>query len=164
LNESKFFGIKERNKMLMTDMNQTYLIMTTEMKRAEMKLKLNEIRERSKLLLKKHNWKKYFHDDDYPNQSCSSSSSSGCSSMVITNHKEGCVLTTKETRFSKLFSAIDFDLSSNNEYDEESCSVISTVKSSPTINHNNNTITMPVYDLSKIVFDASTLIASQSSM
>ena len=150
--------------MLMTDMNQTYLIMTTEMKRAEMKLRLNEIRERSKLLLKKHSWKKYFLDDDYLNESCWNSSS-GCSSMVMTSNKEGCILTTKENNFSKLFSAIDFDFSSNNEYDEESNSVISTVKSSPTINNNNNNNqTMPVYDLSKIVFDASTLIASQSSM
>lgn len=118
-------------------MNQTYLVSTTnqiELKRSAMKLKLTEIRERSKHLLDKHNWKKYFQDDEFY-QPDTTNSSSGCSSMTE------CLL---KKRFSKIVSAIDMDLSSNND------SVDSMIKSQ-----------MMPSELSKIVFDASTLVNSR---
>ena len=120
--------------------------MKTEMKqqRTEMKLKLSGLRERSKHLLSKHNWQKYF--EDYQANEITLNSSSGCSSMATTNNnKDLFKLNYKKV----LLSGIDIDLSLNiNE--NMTNSVISTVKSSA--------------ELSNIGFDASTLIDSQTSM
>ena len=120
--------------------------MKTEMKqqRTEMKLKLSGLRERSKHLLSKHNWQKYF--EDYQANEITLNSSSGCSSMATTNNnKDLFKLNYKKV----LLSGIDIDLSLNiNE--NLTNSVISTVKSSA--------------ELSNIGFDASTLIDSQTSM
>jgi hypothetical protein len=122
--------------------------MKTEMKqqqRAEMKLKLSGLRERSKHLLSKHNWQKYF--EDYQANEITLNSSSGCSSMATTNNNNNKDLF--KLHYKKVLSAIDIDLSLNiNE--NITNSVISTVKSSA--------------ELSNIGFDASTLIDSQTSM
>ncbi len=121
--------------------------MKTEMKqqqRAEMKLKLSGLRERSKHLLSKHNWQKYF--EDYQANEITLNSSSGCSSMATTNNNNKDLF---KLHYKKVLSAIDIDLSLNiNE--NITNSVISTVKSSA--------------ELSNIGFDASTLIDSQTSM
>jgi hypothetical protein len=121
--------------------------MKTEMKqqqqRTEMKLKLSGLRERSKHLLSKHNWQKYF--EDYQANEITLNSSSGCSSMATTNNNKDLF----KLHYKKVLSGIDIDLSLNiNE--NMTNSVISTVKSSA--------------ELSNIGFDASTLIDSQTSM
>jgi hypothetical protein len=125
--------------------------MKTEMKqqqqRAEMKLKLSGLRERSKHLLSKHNWQKYF--EDYQANEITLNSSSGCSSMATTNNNNNNNKDLFKLHYKKVLSAIDIDLSLNiNE--NITNSVISTVKSSA--------------ELSNIGFDASTLIDSQTSI
>ena len=124
-------------------MSQTYSKKNRELKRAEMKLKLNEIRERSKQMLKRHNWRKYF-EEVYTTQTFNSSS--GCSSMTTNQLYQH----TNQPRFNKLLSAIEIDLSSNNEEDEETSadSCINMLHPS----HPSN--------ISKIVFDASTILSS----
>lgn len=45
-------------------MNQTYNVKQTCAKKAQLKLKLNSIRKRTKILLEKHNWKKFFGSNE----------------------------------------------------------------------------------------------------
>lgn len=123
-----------------------------EFKRAEMKLKLSQIRERSKQLLKRHNWKKYFEEHELNTLN----SSSGFSSMTktSTNTKEADALFgTKEclikNQFNKIISAIEIDLSTNDDeyYDEE--------------DDDESVVLRAPSEISKIVFDASTILSSK---
>ena len=112
--------------------------------RAEIKSKLSGLRERSKQMLSKHNWQKYFIENyqQHQHEMTELNSSSGCSSMA-TMSKDLFKL-----NYKKVLSAIDIDFSTS--------SALQSITTSTT--------TTPSVELSKIGFDASTLIASQTSM
>ena len=64
LSESLFNSRKINSNLIVLDRHRNQEEQQLFKKKMELKLKLNKMRKRTKLMLKNHNWRKYFSDDN----------------------------------------------------------------------------------------------------